>query len=212
MLIKNSLLYVLARLLPGVFGMATTALLTRLLDVASYGVYGLALVIMTFVSTMGFDWLGVSFLRFYDGKAGSERTVATFVHIFFGLLMLSGLLTLLAWAAGLFTGAQAPIYALGILLAWSYSWFELAGRLETAGLRPFRYLVMNLGRAALIFLGAVGAAWLTAIRFGRRWEPVPACSAGLCWARCAATVWRRGCSIRCWRVACSPSAFRLPPA
>jgi O-antigen/teichoic acid export membrane protein len=161
MLIRNSLLYVLARLLPGVFGMATTALLTRLLDVASYGIYGLALVIMTFVSTMGFDWLGVSFLRFYDGKAGSERTVATFVHIFLGLLVLSGLLTLLAWAVGAFTGAQAPIYALGILLAWSYSWFELAGRLETAGLRPFRYLAMNLGRAALIFLGAVGAAWLT---------------------------------------------------
>ncbi len=161
MLIRNSLLYMLARLLPGVFGMATTALLTRLLDVGSYGVYGLALVIMTFVSTMGFDWLGVSFLRFFDGKAGSERTVATFVHIFFGLLLLSGFLTLLAWALGAFTGAQAPIYALGILLAWSYSWFELAARLETAGLRPFRYLVMNLGRAALIFMGAVSAAWLT---------------------------------------------------
>jgi len=161
MLIRNSLLYMLARLLPGVFGMATTALLTRLLDVGSYGVYGVALVIMTFVSTMGFDWLGVSFLRFYDGKAGGDRTVATFVYIFFGLLALSGLLTLLAWAVGAFTGVQAPIYALGILLAWSYSWFELAARLETAGLRPFRYLAMNLARAALIFVGAAGAAWMT---------------------------------------------------
>ena len=161
MLIRNSLLYMLARLLPGIFGMATTAMLTRLLDVASYGIYGLALVIMTFVSTMGFDWLGVSFLRFYDGKEGSERTIATFVHIYIGLLALSGLLTLLAWAFGAFSGAQAPIYALGILLAWSYSWFELSARLETAGLRPFRYLAMNMGRAAMILLGAVGAAWLT---------------------------------------------------
>jgi O-antigen/teichoic acid export membrane protein len=161
MLIRNSLLYMLARLLPGVFGMATTAMLTRLLDVASYGIYGLALVIMTFVSTMGFDWLGVSFLRFYDGREGSERTIATFIYIFMGLLLLSGLLTLVAWGFGAFSGAQAPIYALGILLAWSYSWFELAARLETAGLRPFRYLAMNLGRAVMILLGAVGAAWLT---------------------------------------------------
>ncbi len=162
MLIRNSLLYMLARLLPGAFGMATTALLTRILDVESYGVYGLALVIMTFVSTMGFDWLGVSFLRFYAGAEKDDgRTVATFVYIFLALGLLSALLTAIAWAFGAFSGAQAPIYALGIVLAWSYSWFELAARLETAGLRPFRYLVMNLGRAGLIFLGAVGAAWLT---------------------------------------------------
>jgi O-antigen/teichoic acid export membrane protein len=161
MLIRNSLLYMLARLLPGVFGMATTALLTRLLSVAGYGVYGLALVTMTFVSTMGFDWLGVSFLRFYDGKKEDNRTVATFLYIFVALLFLSAILTAIAWALGLFSGAEAPIYALGIALAWSYSWFELAARLETASLRPLRYLTMNLARAILILIGAVGAAWLT---------------------------------------------------
>jgi len=161
MLIRNSLLYMIARLVPGIFGMATTALLTRLLDVAAYGLYGLALVVMTFVSTMGFDWLGVSFLRFYDGKGGDQRTVATFVYIFLMLGLLSGALTCVAWAFGAFSGTLAPIYALGIGLAWSYSWFELAARLETASLRPFRYLIMNLGRAAMILVAAVGAAWIT---------------------------------------------------
>ena len=161
MLIRNSLLYMVARLVPGLFGMATTALLTRVLDVAGYGIYGLVLVIMTFVSTMGFDWLGVSFLRFYDGKEGGERTIATFAYIFLALVLLSAGLTGIAGAFGAFSGSQAPIYVLGIVLAWSYSWFELAARLETASLRPMRYLFMNLGRAALILAAAVGAAWIT---------------------------------------------------
>ena len=161
MLIRNSFLYMLARLLPGVFGMATTAVLTRLLDVASYSVYGLVLVIMTFVSTMGFDWLGVSFLRFYGAAREDGRTVATFVYIFVALSLLSAFLTMMAWLFGAFAGAETPIYLLGMALAWSYSWFELAARLETAGLRPFRYLAMNLGRAGLIFVGAITAAWLT---------------------------------------------------
>ena len=157
MLIRHSFLYVVARILPGLLGMVTTAILTRLLDVRGYGLYGLALVIMTFVSTMGFEWLGISFVRFNEGRQDDERTVATFVHMFFAVMVLSAGVTASAWVLGLFSGVQAPVYLLGILLAWSYSWFELAARLETANMRPLRYLGMNLGRAGFILLGAAGA-------------------------------------------------------
>ena len=47
MLIRNSAIYMVAKLLPGLFGLATTAALTRLLDPHEYGLYGLALVVMT---------------------------------------------------------------------------------------------------------------------------------------------------------------------
>jgi len=161
MLIRHSLLYMMARFIPGILGMMTTALLTRFLDLRGYGVYGLALVIMTFVSTMGFDWLGVSLMRFNEARRGDERVIATFVQIFLVLMLVSAGLTALIWACGLFSGAEAPVYLLGILLAWSYSWFEFAARVETANMRPFRYLTMNLARSACILLGAVGAAWLT---------------------------------------------------
>lgn len=161
MLIRHSFLYVVARVLPGLLGMATTAILTRLLDVRGYGIYGLALVIMTFVSTMGFEWLGISFVRFNEGRQHDERMVATFVHMFFSVVLLSGGLTALAWLFGLFSTGEAPVYLLGIILAWSYAWFELSARLETANMRPFRYLGMNLGRAGFILLGAAGAGWLT---------------------------------------------------
>ena len=161
MLIRHSLLYMVARFVPGILGMMTTALLTRLLDLRGYGIYGLALVIMTFVSTMGFDWLGVSLMRFNEARRGDERVIATFVQIFLVLMLVSAGLTALTWACGLFSGAEASVYLLGLLLAWSYSWFEFAARVETANMRPFRYLTMNLARSACILLGAVGAAWLT---------------------------------------------------
>jgi len=160
-LIRHSFLYVVARVLPGLLGMVTTAILTRLLDVRGYGIYGLALVIMTFVSTMGFEWLGISFVRFNEGRQQDERMVATFVHMFVAAMVLSAGLTALAWMFGLFSAGDAPVYLLGILLAWSYAWFEFSARIETANMRPLRYLGMNLGRAGFILLGATGAAWLT---------------------------------------------------
>jgi O-antigen/teichoic acid export membrane protein len=76
MLIKNSAIYMVATLLPGLFSLATTAALTRLLDPHEYGLYGLALVVMTLGSSVMFDWLGVSFIRFYQAKREDPRLVA----------------------------------------------------------------------------------------------------------------------------------------
>jgi O-antigen/teichoic acid export membrane protein len=161
MLIRHSILYVIAKIVPGMLGMITTAMLTHMLDPERYGLYGLALVVMTFGSTMVFDWLGVSFMRFYQSRRDDPRVIATFVQIFGILALLSGGLTLIAWAAGLFAGAEAAIYAIGVVMMWSYSWFEFVARFEIANFRPTRYLVMNLGRAAFTLVGAGGAAWLT---------------------------------------------------
>jgi O-antigen/teichoic acid export membrane protein len=161
MLIKHSMVYVPAKLVPGIIGMLTTAALTRLLTPAEYGIYGLALVVMTFGSTLAFDWLGVSFQRVYYAGRHDPRLTSTFVQIFLILMCLTGTLALLAWGLGLFTGSTAPSYAIGLVMTWAYAWFELAARFEVANFRPGRYLRMNLARALFILLGAVGAAWLT---------------------------------------------------
>jgi O-antigen/teichoic acid export membrane protein len=153
--------YIVAKLLPGAVGMITTALLTRLLNPTRYGLYGLALVVMTFGSTMVFDWLGVSFLRFYERRRGDPMVFSTVIQIFLALVLLSGVATAIAWACGLFAGSDAAIVGVGILMMWSFSWFELAGRFEIANFRPAYYVRMNLGRALFIVIGAGSAAWAT---------------------------------------------------
>ncbi len=162
MLIRNSALYMVARLLPGFFGLATTAALTRLLDPQQYGRYGLALVVMMLGSTVLFDWLGVSFLRFYQARRDDPDVVATFVTIFVAIVMASAVALGVAWIGGLMPDDRVGVSVVGLVMVWAYSWFELVSRLAVAEFQPFKYLSMNLGRSALILVGATAAAWLTA--------------------------------------------------
>lgn len=155
------MIYVFAKLVPGLMGMVTTALLTRLLDPTNYGLYGISLLVMTFGSTMVFDWLGVSFLRFYEARRDDPVVITTFIQLFLMLVAGSALVAVLAWACGLFDGRQAVMIAAGLLMMWAFSWFELAGRLEIANFRPRRYMTMNFGRGAFVVVGAGVAAWLT---------------------------------------------------
>jgi O-antigen/teichoic acid export membrane protein len=165
MLVRHSMIYMVAKLVPGLIGMATTALLTRLLRPDQYGAYGLALVIMLFGSSIGFDWLGIAFMRFYPAARGDPRVMATVACLFGAIVALTLLLATLAWAAGphlgLHVGGQNAIWAAGLLLMWSTAWFELVARFDIAALRPRRYLIMNLARAVLILAGAGGGAWLS---------------------------------------------------
>ena len=166
MLIRHSFLYVAAKLIPGLFGMVTTALLTRLLAPAQYGRYGLALVVMTFGSMIAFDWLGLAYLRVAQPAQQPNRAdrlvaTSTFVQLFLALAGGTLLLAVVAWAAGLIDPAELPVVAAGLLMTWAYAWFELVSRFHVADLRPGVYLRMNLGRAGLILSVACLAAWLT---------------------------------------------------
>ena len=161
MLIRHSALYVAGKLLPGLMGAATTALLTRLLDPAAYGLYGLALVVMTFGSTLAFDWLGLATLRVAQGARDPAEVAGTVAALFGGLVVATGGAVLAAWAAGWIDGVAAPCVMAGLGLMWCYAGFELASRLQMAQFRPGAYLRMNVGRAVLSLLGAVGLAWST---------------------------------------------------
>ena len=68
MMLRNGILYLVARLLPGILSIATMSILTRLLTPAQYGVYGLTLIIMSFGSTIAFEWLGLAFMRLYEAR------------------------------------------------------------------------------------------------------------------------------------------------
>ncbi len=161
MLIRHSAIYVVAKVLPGVLGMLTTAILTRMLAPEEYGLYGLALVIMAFGSSMGFEWIGVSFLRFYQARRDDPLIVSTFLQIFLGVAVLTGVGAAAAAAFGAVGAREAPVVIAGIVLMWAFAWFELTSKLEVGNFRPMRYFAMNMGRALFALMGAVLAAWLT---------------------------------------------------
>ena len=161
MLIRHSVLYTTAKFLPGIVGIATTGFLTHLFDPAQFGVYGLIIVIMTLISNVGFDWLGVSFLRFYEANKDDPRTLATFAHIYALTTLACLIIVFPLLVLGSFKELSVPICMFRIILALSYSAFEIISKFEIANFHPVRYLMMNLARGILIFVGAVGGGWLT---------------------------------------------------
>lgn len=159
MLIRHSAVYIGAKLLPGALGMLTTSLLTRLLPPEQYGVYGVALVIMSFGATLGFEWLGLAYLRLIAAQRDPALAAGTFDRLFAALLAIAALIGGVALA--LVLPADRAIVASGFLLMASYAWFEFRARMPVAALTPGLYLRMNLARAVLILLAASAAAWLT---------------------------------------------------
>jgi O-antigen/teichoic acid export membrane protein len=162
MLIRNSAIYMVGKLLPGLFGLATTAALTRLLDPHEYGLYGLALVVMMLGSTIAFDWLGLSFLRFYQARRDDPDLVSTFICIFVALAAVSAAVLCAALIGGAVPANRIGTSVVGLLMVWAYSWFELVSRLAVAEFQPINYLRMNLARSVAVLGGATTAAWLTA--------------------------------------------------
>lgn len=160
MLIQHSMIYVAARVLSGVFSIATTALLTRTLNPSQYGIYGLALVFMTFTSNVCFVWLGMAFTRFGQIPQDRSKVISTIVCIFGVVVIVTAAMALLAYATGALSQFILP-FLMGILLAWSLAWFELTAGFEIITFRPLRYLAMNVARAILVFVFALGAAWAT---------------------------------------------------
>ena len=159
MLIRHSVVYIAAKLLPGALGMLTTAVLTRLLPPEQYGLYGVALVIMSFGATLAFEWLGLAYLRLAATQKEKALAIGTFTRLFAALLL-----------AATFAGAAAviivprderAIVSAGFVLMVSYAWFEFRARFHVAGLAPGAYLRMNVARAALILLAAGAASWST---------------------------------------------------
>jgi O-antigen/teichoic acid export membrane protein len=159
-MLGDSLLYVAAKIVPGALGIGATSLLTRHYRPADYGAYGAALVVMTFGSSMVFDWIGLAFMRLYERRRDEPAAIPTFIALF--LIVLAAVIAIagVMWA----TGARG-VWLGGIAMMAAASLFELLARFEIADFRPRRYLAMNVGRGVLMLAAAAGAARLD-------WGPV----------------------------------------
>lgn len=159
-MLRDGLIYIPAKALPSVFGFVTSMALTWLLSPAEYGTYGLGLAIVTMASNVFFDWLIISFLRFYQGQRGSRAFFFTFGLLFATGCACTALILGLVLAADL-AGSYAPLLLVAMLNVWCYAGFEFTSRIQVAEFRPVRYLRMNLVRNVAIMVLGVAVAWLT---------------------------------------------------
>ena len=162
MLVRHSLVYIATNLVAGLFGFATTLILTRLISPAEYGVFGLGNTLVYFAVAALFDWQATTYMRFIQAT-GTDRARMTgvFVGLFLAAVLLSlGLaLPFALLAPASIGGGDLAWYVLPCL--WVFAWFQFIVRVHTANFHPGRVMAMNLVRGAAGLVAAVAVAWAT---------------------------------------------------
>ncbi|WP_309570550.1 lipopolysaccharide biosynthesis protein [Deinococcus sp.] len=147
-LVKHSLIYALARGVPGLLNFLALAVFSHLLDPAGYGQYALVIAISTLLNSVLFEWLHLGLLRYLPHAAAARTTFLRTIIAGYGLVVAGtavlGTLSLPFVAAGV-----RPLVVLALVLTWVQVWFELTLELLRARLQPVAYGALALTRAVL---------------------------------------------------------------
>ena len=122
MLLRQSAIYLVGRLVPAVIAFGLVALYTRLLGPEAYGTYAFVSATAMLGVSLTATWLSVSAIRLYPR---AEERAALFWALLMGFLAVLGLGALAT--AGLFfwmkSGGERLLLLLGFLLFGFTAWF-----------------------------------------------------------------------------------------
>jgi O-antigen/teichoic acid export membrane protein len=147
-----------ARLFPNLLGVATTAVLTRLLTPTDYGTYAFGLSIVYFLTIGVYEWLGLSVMRLAPTVARPVRFFGTVLTCFGVLSALCAIGTLAVVLAVGFENT-ASLAAACLLVTIVSAWVELKQRLQMAEQREADYFWLSSGRGALVSILVCGTAY-----------------------------------------------------
>ncbi len=156
MLLRHSVLYLLARGFPGIIGFLTLAVYTRLLPPELYGHYALVIAGVSLANAILFQWLRLGLLRFLP--AYGDRPAPLLTTLLAGFLVMAGTALVFGGLAWLLA-ADADwrgLVLLAVPLLWSQAWFDINLTLTRSRLAPARYGVLSLTKAVLAPLGGTG--------------------------------------------------------
>jgi O-antigen/teichoic acid export membrane protein len=158
MLVKNSLLQLLGKFVPGLIGFASVGVLTRLLVPEEFGVYGLVTAVIQLLVLGGFSWLGVTAVRLAAGQDDSRIRPAAFAlqTLIIGAISLAGLAVYVADP----TRDHGYIVLACILGAAVLGYFDLRGSFFIASGDYVSPMAQSVARGVLGPAGAISAALL----------------------------------------------------
>ena len=148
MLFKNSSIYVLAKVVPGMMAFVALSVYTHLLTPQEYGVYTLIFSAALFLHSALFNWLPVGMMRFWPGGTYSDKAfISTLGVLYIRLVIPVAAIGLLLF---LFLGEayQAQISA-GFLLLAGFTVLMVGQQLQSAQMLPHRYALMTICYAIL---------------------------------------------------------------
>ena len=148
MLLKNSVIYLIGRIIPSAINFSLVALYTRLMGPDEYGKYASVVAAGIMGFNLGSMWLNMAALRLY-AKNDDKKPLLWSLFVGFSAVIGIGIVVSAGIALWLGTVEQAVLVVLGFLLFAGTAWFELNLHLMQARLEAMSYVVQNIARTAL---------------------------------------------------------------
>jgi O-antigen/teichoic acid export membrane protein len=190
--VRTRIVFLLARLILNFLGIVTTAVLTRLLEPAEYGLYALGMSVLLFLTIGVFEWLGLSLLRLGTTTGQPERFFGTIAPCFCALCGLCAIAAAVALAVA-DLGNQALLAWACLAATFAAAWFELSQRLQLAELRGAAFLRAAAVRGAATTLLPCAAAYFSGS------APVIVLASGAGFLIGAAAAWEPRLNLLRWR-------------
>ncbi len=160
MLLQHSVLYALARGIPGVVNFLALSIYTRLLSPGAYGQYAVVIAGIGLMDSIIFHWLRSGLLRFLPAQHDHPQALLSTILIAFlfivALTSAVGACVYLLWIDTVWH-SYIP---LAVALLWALAWFELNLELVRSRLAPLRYGIMSMLKATLaLAIGSLLILW-----------------------------------------------------
>lgn len=148
MLLKNSGIYMLAKIIPGLMAFTALSVYTHLLTPSQYGVYTLIFTAAMFMNTTVFNWLPVGMVRFWPGGTYTEETFISTMGVLYRCLSLP--IICIAVLAAFFLDSDSINYLLaGLVLLCGFVSHRFGLMLKSAQMQPNSYAIMIISYSIL---------------------------------------------------------------
>ncbi|ANU10111.1 hypothetical protein BBH88_07240 [Planococcus antarcticus DSM 14505] len=154
MIYNHSLIYLIAKGLPGIVNIIFVSVITKIIAPNDYGIYITLISYIGIFNILFFEWISSSLLRFYK-EYEKDEFLATCMKMLIVSSLMSFLISSLMYVA-FFT----DVYSIGFYLIFCFSLiaqglFNFALTFYRAKLVPFKFLLINLSRSFLFFTLAI---------------------------------------------------------
>jgi O-antigen/teichoic acid export membrane protein len=151
MLFKHSIIYMLAKIIPGIMAFAGLSVYTHLLTPDQYGVYTLIFTRTIFIHNGLINWLPAGTLRFWSNTDYSEQSFTSTLAISY--IKIAFIFFLIALVGIIFYwGEQQAIWIINVyLLLLAVSLFTITQYLFSARIQPLKYAYITIGYSILAF-------------------------------------------------------------
>ena len=164
MLLKHSFLYFLARGIPGLVGLATILIFTRIMTPEDYGRYIILISAGMLVSSIAYQWISTSLIRFKLDESFNTDTLLASARDAYILVSIIVAIFIIAPAIYFMPNEWTAYIILALILILVQGMFNISLEYVRSLLSPGMYgsisvlkALMSLGCGALLIYGGYGA-------------------------------------------------------